>query len=256
MDLQEGLQSSGGQSCRQCGHHSVPVPDQARRPEFDGFCSFDGQRVARDSAIVLAMNFLAHLWLAGNDEGLRLGAMLGDFIRGGVDGLDLPEPVREGILLHRFTDQYVDRMPMVARMRKTFPTPFRRYSGIVLDLAFDHELARRWPEFCSQPLEEFDREVRGLLNRNETLLPDDLKHFMDYADLRGLFAAYRHEAEILHSLSGIGIRLSRPNPLHRVEEIWPDLQPGFREGFDTVFSQVRDGVFDWLSRFRRRRHSA
>ncbi len=192
------------------------------------------------------MNFLAHLVLAGNVDGLRLGAMLGDFVRGRHALAAYQQDVRLGIELHRHTDQYFDSLPEVAQLRRSFPALFRRYSGIVIDLAFDHELARRWSHYSVQSLEDFDRQIHQLLSKNDQLLPDRLRRFMSYAERRGLFAAYREKSEILVSLSGIGTRLSRPNPLHRVGEIWEELAPEFSACFEPVFLQVQSDVSRWL----------
>ena len=192
------------------------------------------------------MNFLAHLLLAGDDEGLRLGAMLGDFVRGKAVLETFPEDVRRGIELHRHIDQFTDSSPDIANLRKYFPAPFRRYGGIIIDLAYDHELARRWGNYSRQSLESFDRDVRLTLARHDALLPDRLRRFMRYADRRGLFASYRDETEILLSLAGIGTRLSRPNPLDRVEEIWPELAPRFSASFELVFIQIQSEVAGWL----------
>jgi acyl carrier protein phosphodiesterase len=192
------------------------------------------------------MNFLAHLYLAGDSEGLRLGAMLGDFIRGRQAMAAFPPEVRTGIELHRHIDQFVDSLPDVANLRKRFPKPFRRYSGIIIDLAYDRELALKWDQYSGESLEQFDQQVRLLLAANEEYIPDGLRGFMNYADKRGLFAAYRSKSEILHSLKGVGTRLSRPNPLHRVDEIWDELAPRFSSSFELVFLQVQSGVADWL----------
>jgi len=192
------------------------------------------------------MNFLAHLWLAGDDEGLRLGALLGDFIRGGLDNKGLPKPIQRGILLHRHVDHFIDDLPEMAALRQQFLPPFRRYSGIIIDVAFDHELAVRWEAYSSVSLAQFDSDLRQLLARYGALLPDDLRQLMRYADRRGLFAAYRDESEILVTLSGIGRRLSRPNPLYRVSEIWPTMRPVFSSGFDQIFPQVQRSVTTWL----------
>ena len=73
------------------------------------------------------MNFLAHLLLAGDDTGLRLGAMLGDFVHGNPVNSNLPAATRKGVLLHRFIDQYFDSLPEVAQLREQFPAKFRRY---------------------------------------------------------------------------------------------------------------------------------
>jgi len=195
-----------------------------------------------ESAIVLPMNFLAHLWLANGDEGLRLGAMLGDFIHGGMGSNELPPAVQKGIQLHRFIDQYLDGLPEMAELRQRFVPPFRRYAGIIIDVAFDHQLALRWSEYSSISLQQFDIEVRQLLAKYDELLPEDLKRFMRYADRRGLFAAYQDKEEILYSLAGLGRRLSRPNPLDRVDEIWDGLQDDIALAFERVFPQVRRAV--------------
>lgn len=192
------------------------------------------------------MNFLAHLVLAGDDEGLRLGAMIGDFVRGKEVLATFPQDVSLGIKLHRHIDQFTDALPDIANLRRFFPPPFRRYSGIIIDLAFDHELAMRWEHYSQQSLESFDRDVRLMLSRHEALLPDHLQRFMRYADRRGLFASYRDEGEIIRSLAGIGTRLSRPNPLHRVDEIWDQMAPRFSASFEFVFIQIQSEVADWL----------
>ena len=133
-------------------------------------------------------------------------------------------------------------------MRRKFPREFRRYSGIVIDLAFDHELARNWSMYSSCDLREFDLEVRDVLSRHASQTPEKLKRFMAYADRRGLFANYRHENEILFSLSGLGRRLKRANPLHRVGEIWPDLNQDIHDSFVSFFPEIQSQVAAWRKR--------
>ncbi len=192
------------------------------------------------------MNYLAHLVLAGDDENLRLGAMLGDFVRGRKALGGYPEALVRGIMLHRHIDALTDSLPAVVALREWFPAPFRRFGGIIIDLAFDHQLARHWDDYSSNALEVFDAGVREMLDRNREWVPDRLQRFMAYADRRGLFAAYRDGQEVLHSLRGVGRRLSRPNPLHRVGEIWDEFEPLADERFPGVFGQVQSDVAGWL----------
>lgn len=192
------------------------------------------------------MNFLAHLYLAGDDEALRLGALLGDFVRG-RSALDAyPGPVREGIRMHRHVDAFIDTLPEFVRLRSDFEPPFRRYAGIIIDLGLDHELARRWDDYSGLPLAAFDTQVRQMLARNEELVPGGLARFMRYADRRGLFAAYALPDEVMHSLRGIGRRLSRPNPLNRVAEIWPEMQPRMADAFEPLLQAVQSELGAWL----------
>jgi len=192
------------------------------------------------------LNFLAHLLLAGDDEGLRLGAMLGDFVSGREALGKYDAGVQKGIMLHRHIDAHTDAMPGVAELRRSFQPPFRRYAGIIIDLAFDHVLALRWDEYSEQSLREFDLGVRDMLARHDSLLPERLKGFMEYADRRGLFAAYRKETEILHSLHGLGRRLSRDNPLHRAGEIWSGFEPMLADRFASIYREIQSDVAGWL----------
>ena len=193
------------------------------------------------------MNYLAHLVLAGDDEYLRMGAMLGDFVRGRQALAGYPPELARGILLHRHIDAHTDSMPAVAELREGFAPPFRRYAGIIIDLGFDHVLACRWERYGSGTLEAFDSGVRELLGRHRQWVPQGLQRFMAYADRRSLFAAYREEAEILRSLRGIGRRLSRPNPLHQVDTIWDEFRPRVERCFAGVFEEVQSAVADWLN---------
>lgn len=194
------------------------------------------------------MNYLAHLYLARGDEALMLGGLLGDHIRGLRALRQFPPDIRAGIRLHRRIDRYTDQHRVVKKLRRAFPGEFRRYAGIIIDVAFDHQLARRWSEFSEVSLAAFDTQVRMQLARHPELVPEPLARFMAYADRRGLFAAYRIESEMLYSLAGIGTRLKRDNPLHRVSEVWPALKSQCAEGFDLFFPDAVRVVDYWRKR--------
>jgi acyl carrier protein phosphodiesterase len=191
------------------------------------------------------MNFLAHLCLANGDSGLMLGGLFADFVRGRRALRTYPEPVRQGIVLHRYIDKSTDRSDEVKHLRSQFPREFRRYAGIIIDLAFDHELAINWWRYMPGSLERFDVEVRDLLRDNPDLVPEKLSRFMDYADRHGLFTAYREKDATLFALAGLGKRLTRPNPLHRVSEIWPVLAPEFKRSFRLFFPKIQSEVLKW-----------
>jgi acyl carrier protein phosphodiesterase len=191
------------------------------------------------------VNFLAHLCLADGDSGLMLGGLFGDFVRGRRALRAFPEPVRQGVLLHRYIDRCTDQSGVVKQLRPRFPREYRRYAGIIIDLAFDHELAVNWWRYMPGSLERFDLETRDLLRDHAELVPPKLTSFMRYADRHGLFAAYREQDVILYALAGVGTRLSRPNPLHRVSEIWPDMAPQFKPAFREFFPDIQSKVVEW-----------
>lgn len=194
------------------------------------------------------MNFLAHLCLANGDSGLMMGGLVGDFVRGRRALRTFPEPIRQGIVLHRYIDKSTDRSPVIKKLRPQFPREFRRYAGIIIDLAFDHELAINWWRYMPGSLERFDLEARDLLREHAQWVPEKLAGFMVYADRHGLFSSYRETEVVLQALTGIGKRLSRPNPLHRVDEMWPEMSPLFKLAFKEFFPLIQSDVVEWRKR--------
>lgn len=105
-------------------------------------------------ATLLNVNFLAHLWITDR-AGLPLaGALLGDYLRGPVPA-DLPEALGQSVRLHRRVDACTDRHPVVVAARAGFADGPRRYAGILLDILFDHLLAKDWTRYSDEPLEGF-----------------------------------------------------------------------------------------------------
>lgn len=187
------------------------------------------------------MNHLAHALLAGADDAILLGSLLGDFWRGAPDrGWD--DGVRHGVLLHRRIDVYTDSHPVVAAARARFEPPFRRYAGILIDMYFDHALARDWQRHAAEPLAAFSRRIGALLAANRGWLPPGLNRFARYADQHGLYAAYAQRATIERALAGIGTRLRRPNPLAAAgPALWaqaPALDAAFDDFFPGLVAQA------------------
>jgi len=160
------------------------------------------------------MNLLAHALLAGADDDVRFGSLIGDFVRGAIDPT-LPAGVRAGIALHRGVDAYTDAHPRVVAARARFEPPFRRYAGIVLDVWFDHLLARDWSRWGAGPLTTFSDDVRALLDRRADEVPPRMRRFVEYLRRNDLPARYRERPMIADVFGGLSQRLSRENPLAR-----------------------------------------
>lgn len=158
------------------------------------------------------MNHLAHAVLSGRDPDVVLGGWLGDFVRGTPDP-GLPAGVREGILLHRAIDTFTDAHADVVAARALFDAPFRRYAGILVDVWFDHLLARAFMRWSDTPLDVFSDAQLDLLQRHHDHLPDELQRFLRYMRTHGLPAAYSDRVAIARAFAGIASRFRRENPL-------------------------------------------
>ena len=158
------------------------------------------------------MNHLAHALLAAPDDDLILGGLSADFLRGGIDPA-LPRGVRLGIALHRSIDSYTDAHAAVVAARALFTPPYRRYAGILLDIWFDHLLARDWYRYASVPLPAFSQRVQQLLVARADELPPRMPGFVRYMLDNDLPAAYADAGMIGRVLQGVAQRLARANPI-------------------------------------------
>lgn len=193
------------------------------------------------------LNHLAHALLAGDDEALRLGGLLGDFVHGHPDAAIFPARVIVGIRLHRAIDTYTDAHPVVLAAKAQLPSPYRRYAGILLDMWFDHCLAQDFSRWHGSPLAAYSLALRGELRRNEPLLPPALLQFLGYMEANDLPAGYAELAVLERALMGIGRRLRRANPLDGALPILLDRQHVLQHHFERFYPQLQAFVRDWIS---------
>ncbi|HEX7339027.1 MAG TPA: ACP phosphodiesterase [Rhodanobacteraceae bacterium] len=190
------------------------------------------------------MNFLAHALLGAGDADLEVGGFLGDFVHGRPDEA-MPAGLRRGIALHRAVDVFTDAHAEVLAAHALFAPPWRRYAGIVLDMWFDHCLARDFARWSDMPLETFSEQVLRHLQARWRWLPPRLQRFVAYMRAQGLPAGYADEAILAAALAGIGQRLTRANPLARAV---PELQAhadALQRHFDAFFPQLVDFAAHW-----------
>lgn len=190
------------------------------------------------------MNHLAHALLSGTDPQLRLGGMLGDFLRGSIDPA-LADGVRRGVALHRAIDSYTDSHAEIVAARRLFLPPYRRYAGILIDVWFDHLLARDFERWSAHPLARFSDDLQALLRAHDAALPEALRRFSRYMHARNLPAAYAQREMISQVLQGIGLRLQRVNPLAEGLIEISRLEPELDTLFQRFFPQLQAYAKDW-----------
>jgi acyl carrier protein phosphodiesterase len=196
------------------------------------------------SAKLLFMNYLAHLHLGGQRPGQLLGSLYGDFVKGRLQGQFEPE-VEAAIQLHRSIDVYTDRHPLVDVSLSRFSVTRRRYAGIVLDVFFDHCLARDWTLYADRPLTQFTSNVYRVLSA-ESQLPERLAKIAPHMMAHDWLGSYR-EFEVLEQvLRGISRRLTRPEELAGAMQELRVLYEPLSEDFRLFYPQLQD-----FARYRR-----
>lgn len=113
------------------------------------------------------MNFLAHLYLARENEGVIIGALLEDYVVGNIENevnSRLPEDVKKGLRLHRFIDSFTDTDLEVKDCKYLFYPDFGKYAPVITDVLFDHFLHKNWERLSKEPFEVFKNRIYGVLS--------------------------------------------------------------------------------------------
>ncbi|MFJ2385781.1 acyl carrier protein phosphodiesterase [Pseudomonas koreensis] len=184
------------------------------------------------------MNYLAHLHLGGQHPEQLLGSLYGDFVKGRLQGQFAPQ-IEAAIHLHRRIDVFTDRHPLVDTALGRFTQTRRRYAGIVLDVFFDHCLARDWALYAEQPLEQFTADVYRVLS-SERQLPERLAKIAPHMVAHDWLGSYQAFEVLEQVLRGISRRLTRPEELAGAMQELRRLYEPLSEDFALFYPHLQD----------------
>lgn len=157
------------------------------------------------------MNFLAHLYLSGDDPEILVGNLMGDFVKGRLEGR-YPGRVRLGLELHRKIDSFAGSNEIFIRSKRRIDPVFGHYRGVLVDLFYDHFLAAEWDAHAHVAYPGFIEYASKTVAEYWDILPERLRQrlpdlFSDwlpsYPDVEGIARVSRR----------MSARMGRQNPL-------------------------------------------
>src|SRR5690606_9086338 len=116
------------------------------------------------------MNFLAHIYLSNDDPEIMTGNFIGDFVKGRNYASIYGKKIATGIELHRTIDEYTDKHETVTRSKSLLRSKYRHYSPVIVDIFYDHFLARFWEKYHPMPLEQYSQKAYKILLSNDAVL--------------------------------------------------------------------------------------
>lgn len=159
------------------------------------------------------MNFLAHLYLAGEDEGLIVGNFIADSVKGSKYEM-FTEGIRKGIIMHRAIDYFSDNNPVYLQSMHRLQPLFGKYSGIITDMFYDYFLANNWNTFSPLSLEVFCREVYAILSSHKKDMPEESQIILEHMVKHNWLYSYREIKGIRGSLEGMSRRMKYYFPMN------------------------------------------
>ncbi|WP_295004232.1 ACP phosphodiesterase [uncultured Dechloromonas sp.] len=187
------------------------------------------------------MNFLAHAVLAGDDPALIVGGVVGDWIKGPLPGL-LPPDLARGVALHRAIDSHAETHPAFQRSRNRVAADRRRYAGVLVDIFYDHLLAREWARLRPTPLDSYCAAVYRHIDARLADLPEHARPAMQLMAREDWLSSYADLAGIADVLQRMARRARQPNPLAGGEQAFSADAAGFADDFGQWFADAQDFV--------------
>ena len=184
------------------------------------------------------MNFLGHFYLSHQDPELLVGNFIADYVKG-RRYQDYPEGIAEGIMMHRHIDHFTDVHPMVKQGRKRLFEKYRHYSGVIIDMYYDHYLANLWDSYSAESLATFTEEVYDTIEEYWHHLPAQSQHMFPYMKSGNWLLRYASTDGIGQSLNGMSRRLNNGSKLDQAVEQLVEYYDDFKEEFQKFFEEIQ-----------------
>ena len=187
------------------------------------------------------MNFLAHLFLSGDNEEIMVGNVLADRIRGKKIN-DFSEGIQKGIRLHRIIDSYTDTHPVVELSKQRLRRDFGHYAPVIADVFYDHFLAANWNEYSDVPLKTFAEKSYHALKKYRMLFSGGFQFAFVYMRFRNLLVSYSTYKGVHFALERMSGRAKNSSNLtDAVDELKKNYSL-YKKEFSSFFPQLAEHV--------------
>ncbi len=193
------------------------------------------------------MNFLAHIFLSGENEKIMVGNFIGDFVKGKNAIQQFETDIAHGIELHRLIDEFTDSHPVVTESKNRLRPKYRHYSGVIVDVFYDHFLAKNFTAYHPVPLDKFASNAYATMERYHAILPEGVNHMLPYMKRGNWLFNYREIEGIHRALSGMASRTPFKSNMEHASE---DLRAYFNEfnnEFDRFFPELQKACNEKLA---------
>lgn len=178
------------------------------------------------------MNYLAHIYLSDNSDENMLGNFLGDFVNKSLEN-EFEYSIKQGIFMHKKLDTFTDSHSDFLRSRERISSTNRRLSGVLIDMFYDHFLAKNWYDYSSISLEEYADKFYKILEKFSYCLPDKLTRRMPFMIKENWLLSYKDISGIEISVERISKRFSNTkhplvNPIDELINNYESLENDFK----------------------------
>jgi acyl carrier protein phosphodiesterase len=184
------------------------------------------------------MNFLAHIYLSGDNDLIKIGNFMADGIRGKQFD-HFPEDVQKGIILHRAIDTYTDSHDIFRQSTKRLHEKYHHYAGVIVDIVYDHFLAKNWTKYSDENLDHFINRFYKSLHENYDILTEKTQGMMPYMIENNWLSSYQTVDGIHRILTQMDRRSKNESKMQFASEELKEFYTEFEQEFTLFFEDLR-----------------
>ncbi len=185
------------------------------------------------------MNFLAHIYLSGDNDLIKIGNFMADGIRG-KQYENFPLDIQKGIVLHRAIDTYTDAHPVFRQSTKRLHTNYHHYAGVIVDVFYDHFLAKNWNLYSNEKLEDYVARFYQSLDKNIAVLSDKTRNFMPYMIQHNWLVSYQTVEGITKILTQMDSRTNNQSKMRFANTELVKFYSEFENEFTLFFKDIQN----------------
>lgn len=187
------------------------------------------------------MNFLAHIYLSGDADLIKIGNFMADGIHGKYFDF-FPIDIQKGILLHRAIDTFTDSHPIFRQSTKRLHSNYHHYAGIIVDIFYDHFLAKNWSTYSDEKLDDYILRFYQSLQDNFEVLTEKTQKMMPYLISQNWLLRYQTIDGIELILEKMDNRINRNSTMRLSVAELTQFYLEFEYEFTTFFEELREYV--------------
>ena len=184
------------------------------------------------------MNFLAHIYLSGDNEFVKIGNFMADGIRG-KQFENYPPEIQKGIFLHRAIDTYTDAHPLFRESTKRLHERYHHYAGVIVDIFYDHFLAKNWTKYSDENLEDYVNQFYESMHRNFDLLSEKAQKILPYMEQQNWLYIYQNIEGIHQILTQMDRRTQNRSNMRFASEELKAHYEDFEKEFTLFFEEIQ-----------------
>lgn len=184
------------------------------------------------------MNYLAHIYLSGNNDFIKIGNFMADTIRGNQYE-NYPLLIQKGIILHRAIDTFTDAHPVFRQSTKRLHANYHHYSGVIIDIFYDHFLAKNWNLYSDENLEDYVRNFYNSLLDNRAILSTKAQEMLPYMIEHNWLVSYKSLDGIERILTQMDKRIKNDSKMQLSVVELKVFYAAFEMEFTQFFEELR-----------------